>query len=57
MAKLPIDFNAASDYSPEQKALEFELAEEEAEEDRQAKRQKTEEAVKANNVYACTGQL
>ena len=48
MAKLPVDFNNAEDYCPEEKVQHFQSCVDPSETDRQARRQTMEEAVKAN---------
>ena len=52
MAKLPIDFNIAEDYSPEEQVQDFQACEDPTETERQARRQAKNEAVKANITAA-----
>lgn len=52
MAKLPVDFNIAESYYPEEKVEEYEAAEEPSDTERQAKRSATEEAMKKNTAAA-----
>ena len=48
VAKLPVDFNTASTHSPEEKLQEYLTAADPLEGEREAKRRKTEDAIKAN---------
>ena len=47
-AKLPVDFNTVSSYDPEEKLQEYWTTADPLEGEREAKRQKTEDAIKAN---------
>ena len=51
-ARLPVDFNTAVNYSPEELAEEYEAAAEPSETEREAKRLATEEDVKSNIAAA-----